>query len=207
MEKYRELLSANLRRFREELGMSQEKLSRKCGFSSTYVGKIERGNVSPSFHTLCEISDALDVPLRALFRSGDAPDWKEDGIYREVFSLIRHPACLLTADGSILKANDFFRKHFAGVMGEAGDEQIESRVTSGSNQSAYEAFRRKMLELQNENITSKTFELDGRSDPFYVVLNRLEEADAELFLFEIVPERVYEETEDDQRNDFDRAGQ
>lgn len=62
-EKFRE----NLRRIRNEEGISAETLSRKAGFHRTYAGKLERGEMSPSLDTIDKLAEALDVkPLDLL---------------------------------------------------------------------------------------------------------------------------------------------
>lgn len=38
-----------------------------CGYSSTYIGKIERGQRSPSLDTLIRIAEALQIPIASLF--------------------------------------------------------------------------------------------------------------------------------------------
>lgn len=56
-----------LRDLRRAKDLSQEALSKKAGFDRTYVGKIERGEKSPSLHTIRELAKALDVNISELF--------------------------------------------------------------------------------------------------------------------------------------------
>jgi transcriptional regulator with XRE-family HTH domain len=65
--KEQEILQQNIKYFRKKLGLSQEELSERCDYSNTYVGKIERGDRSPSLDTLVRIASALDVELIRLF--------------------------------------------------------------------------------------------------------------------------------------------
>jgi len=65
--KQEEILQHNIKYFRKKRGLSQEELSARCDYSKTYVGKIERGNRSPSLDTLVRIAEALDVDLIRLF--------------------------------------------------------------------------------------------------------------------------------------------
>lgn len=58
-----------LRKVREEKNISQENLSLKAGYYRTYVGKIEQGLYSPSFHTVWRLANALGVSLSDLLRS------------------------------------------------------------------------------------------------------------------------------------------
>ncbi len=57
-----------LRQLREERGISIRELSRKSGLSANALSMIERGLTSPSVSTLYRLTDALNVPITALFR-------------------------------------------------------------------------------------------------------------------------------------------
>lgn len=57
-----------LRKIREEKSISQENLSLKAGYYRTYVGKIEQGQYSPSFHTVWRLAHALGVSLSELLK-------------------------------------------------------------------------------------------------------------------------------------------
>lgn len=52
-----------LREVREQKDISQENLSLKAGYYRTYVGKIEQGRYSPSFHTVWRLANALGLSL------------------------------------------------------------------------------------------------------------------------------------------------
>ncbi len=57
-----------LRGLREERGLSIRELSRISGLSANALSMIERGLTSPSVSTLYRLTDALKVPITALFR-------------------------------------------------------------------------------------------------------------------------------------------
>jgi transcriptional regulator with XRE-family HTH domain len=57
-----------LRQLREERGISIRELSRISGLSANALSMIERGLTSPSVSTLYRLTDALNVPITALFR-------------------------------------------------------------------------------------------------------------------------------------------
>lgn len=65
----KESVTKNIQYFRKKMGISQEELSSLCGYSSTYIGKIERGKRSPSLDTLVRIARALQVPIDSFFDS------------------------------------------------------------------------------------------------------------------------------------------
>jgi transcriptional regulator with XRE-family HTH domain len=57
----RKLLQSNIKKFREQKGMSQEVLAGFSGISSDYLSQIERGLYAPSLETLDAIADALGI--------------------------------------------------------------------------------------------------------------------------------------------------
>ncbi len=57
-----------LRELREERGLSLRELSRLSSLSANALSMIERGLASPSVSTLYRLTDALNVPITALFR-------------------------------------------------------------------------------------------------------------------------------------------
>ena len=63
-----------LRQLREERGISIRGLGRKSGLSANALSSIERGLTSPSVNTLYRLTDALKVPITALFRQDQAQD-------------------------------------------------------------------------------------------------------------------------------------
>jgi transcriptional regulator with XRE-family HTH domain len=68
--------AANLRRLREERGLSQEGLGEAANVHTTHVSKIERGRCEPGVRTVSRLAKALQVSAGALFDSvdGDEPD-------------------------------------------------------------------------------------------------------------------------------------
>jgi len=55
------LLSYNIRHYREDLGYTQEKLAEKAGISPPFLGAVERGEKWPSPETLAGIAAGLMV--------------------------------------------------------------------------------------------------------------------------------------------------
>jgi transcriptional regulator with XRE-family HTH domain len=54
-------LGAAVRRLRLERDFSQERLSLEAGLHRNYVGRVERGELSPTFEPLVAIAAALGV--------------------------------------------------------------------------------------------------------------------------------------------------
>ncbi|MFA5549734.1 MAG: helix-turn-helix transcriptional regulator [Porticoccaceae bacterium] len=59
-------MSANIRRLRKELDLSQEELADKCGLHRTYVGAVERGERNVTLSSLEALAGALDVDVPTL---------------------------------------------------------------------------------------------------------------------------------------------
>lgn len=55
------LVAENLRRFRQNLHISQEQLADICGYHRTYIGSIERGERNITLTTLGSLATALNV--------------------------------------------------------------------------------------------------------------------------------------------------
>jgi transcriptional regulator with XRE-family HTH domain len=53
---------------RARLGLSLHEVGRRAGLSAAMVSKIEKAQTSPSLRTLARVSQALEVPVTALFR-------------------------------------------------------------------------------------------------------------------------------------------
>lgn len=63
---WRVIVGRNVRKFREERGLTQEKLAVDSEIDLTYLGGIERGKRNPSLLVLARIAAALDVEVAAL---------------------------------------------------------------------------------------------------------------------------------------------
>lgn len=59
-------LGAAIRRQREYLGLSQEKLAERCGFDRTYISMLERGIRNPSFLNLLKLAAGLETSVSQL---------------------------------------------------------------------------------------------------------------------------------------------
>ncbi len=68
----REALAATLRAFREEVGLSQEKLGERAGLHRTYVGGYERAERRLTIEAVEQVLVALDVSWAAFGAAMDA---------------------------------------------------------------------------------------------------------------------------------------
>ena len=61
------VFGTNLKRYRIELGLSQEKFATKCGMHRTYISAIECYRRSISLENIQRIADALEIETFKLF--------------------------------------------------------------------------------------------------------------------------------------------
>lgn len=61
------VFGTNVRKYRNELGLSQEKLAEKSGLHRTYVSDIERFRRSISLENIQKIANALEIDVYKLF--------------------------------------------------------------------------------------------------------------------------------------------
>ena len=65
------VFGTNLRKYRTELGLSQEKFAEECGLHRTYISDIERFRRSIALENIQRISDALEIETYRLFVEGE----------------------------------------------------------------------------------------------------------------------------------------
>lgn len=63
-------VGGRIRELREERGLSMRALAREAGISANALSMIERSKTSPSVSTLYKLTNALDIPITALFHEG-----------------------------------------------------------------------------------------------------------------------------------------
>ena len=61
------VFGANIRRYREAKGYSQEAFAELCGMHRTYISAVERQRRSISLENVQRIADALEVETYKLF--------------------------------------------------------------------------------------------------------------------------------------------
>jgi transcriptional regulator with XRE-family HTH domain len=76
-------LADKIKSWRKRHEMTQADLAVRSGISVSFISMIERGERSPSYDTLVQLGQALDIPLSELFRAEDAPP-TDDGYYRRL---------------------------------------------------------------------------------------------------------------------------
>jgi transcriptional regulator with XRE-family HTH domain len=55
-----------VREFRDQAGLSQERLALKAGLNRTYMGSVERGERNVSLDNIYRLAEALGVPAKDL---------------------------------------------------------------------------------------------------------------------------------------------
>lgn len=61
----------NIRERREELGISQGELAKKCGIAQSTLCDIEQGRSNPSILVAVKIANALDIKDIKFFEKGE----------------------------------------------------------------------------------------------------------------------------------------
>ena len=65
--KHRLILGRAIREYRQQAGLSQEKLAEKAELSTVFVNRVEAGKENISVDNTMRVARALGVPLRDLF--------------------------------------------------------------------------------------------------------------------------------------------
>lgn len=68
MRDWRAIFGKNVRKFRQQKGLTQEQLAFEAQIDLTYVGGIERGKRNPSLLVMARIADALGMALTKLLQ-------------------------------------------------------------------------------------------------------------------------------------------
>jgi len=67
-----EKLGRSIKASRKAAGLTQAKLAEMTDLSDNFIALVERGQRSPSIHTLDKIATALDIPLAEFFQFEEA---------------------------------------------------------------------------------------------------------------------------------------
>jgi transcriptional regulator with XRE-family HTH domain len=71
----RKLVARNLKKYRTEMGLSQEELAARSGVDRTYISGLERGVRNPTVVMLWQIASALNVePWRLIYPDSPAEE-------------------------------------------------------------------------------------------------------------------------------------
>ncbi|WP_420751328.1 helix-turn-helix domain-containing protein [Rhodococcus sp. O3] len=68
-----QLVARNVRRYRQERGLSLAELARRSGLSKQTLSKVEQGVGNPTVETLALLGAALDIPARRLLTEWGSP--------------------------------------------------------------------------------------------------------------------------------------
>lgn len=79
-------MGARIRDLRRRRQMTQEALAELCGYTSSYIGQVERGLKNPSVRCLSRISEALGVPVSDIVAG---PESKADQAIDRLVDMLR----------------------------------------------------------------------------------------------------------------------
>ncbi len=77
-----------IRNYRNNLGLSQEKLAELSGCHPTYIGQIERGEKNATLESIEKISAALNVTLSKLFEKLSETEASQRSIPLECYEFL-----------------------------------------------------------------------------------------------------------------------
>lgn len=61
------VFGSNVKKYRTQIGLSQEAFAEKCGLHRTYISAVERYRRSISLENIQRIADALEIETYRLF--------------------------------------------------------------------------------------------------------------------------------------------
>jgi len=134
---HREAFRRNLQSFRMQRGFTQSELSTRANFDATYVGKLERGESSPSMNAILRLSrvlgirpvDLLSPPRSHLTINPGLPaeelgDIPFNPLEVQIFDNLPFPMGLATDRGSIVYLNDAFVEQAGISLEDIGDARM-----------------------------------------------------------------------------------
>lgn len=68
----KQLLAENIRKYRQELGLSQEELAARAGLHRTYISSVERAERNVSLENIFHIAEALGIEPALLIRKSNS---------------------------------------------------------------------------------------------------------------------------------------
>lgn len=71
-----ETFARNMRSYRRQADLTQEKLAELCGFHRTYIGGIEQKRINVSLKNIAKIADAMDLDPALLLMNPDSQELK-----------------------------------------------------------------------------------------------------------------------------------
>lgn len=69
----RQIFIQNLKYYRKQAGLTQEKLAEIIEMSTSYIGDMEARERFPSAETIDKIAEALNIPVSTLFNERGSP--------------------------------------------------------------------------------------------------------------------------------------
>lgn len=71
MKEINEIVGINLKKFRNEKGLTLDQVAEQAGVSKSMIGEIERGTKSPTIATLWKICNGISIPFSELIKTED----------------------------------------------------------------------------------------------------------------------------------------
>ncbi|MBR3819199.1 MAG: helix-turn-helix transcriptional regulator [Clostridia bacterium] len=88
MSEIAKIIGKRIRNYRNNLGLSQEKLAELSGCHPTYIGQIGRGEKNATLESIEKISAALNIPLSKLFEKLSESEASQRSIPLECYEFL-----------------------------------------------------------------------------------------------------------------------
>ena len=69
---FAKIIGKNLKKYREKRGFTLRELAKRTEYSTGYIGLIEKAKSTPNSYVIKDLSDALNVPIAAIYGEEDA---------------------------------------------------------------------------------------------------------------------------------------
>lgn len=80
-------VAGRIRFFREQKGITVNKLANLAGISQSFLREVELGNKKPTVETLSVLCDSLGITLRDFFDDGSPSALTDNELIREIYRL------------------------------------------------------------------------------------------------------------------------
>jgi transcriptional regulator with XRE-family HTH domain len=84
MEKIREILAGNIKKYRQKLGITQPELAERASISTNFIGMIEQKRKFPAPEILERIATALEIETSELFSTSTSPQAELKKLHKEI---------------------------------------------------------------------------------------------------------------------------
>ena len=86
MENIREILAENIKKYRQNLGITQAELAERSNISTNFIGMIEQKRKFPAPEMMDRIAKALEIETSELFATSSSPQAELKKLHKEILA-------------------------------------------------------------------------------------------------------------------------